>query len=281
LSNSALTDDSEEGSRNSDEEDEEDDYGERKEINFTDIAARPSAVRTEVPARKMLEVHSLLLNAEGKRISCNPLQRTIIEDDFEAFVRTLDLYQSAGVALWPDAEVYQLAVTLDRPDMLDELIRRSGVGVPTPSDTAKSLNTNAKRPTEERVYLGLKVGGKLRADILQQKQTRHKVITYNYDLLRGAISSGATKVIEYLAGPRPLAAYAYYAVTHSDNIAQYLKSVDNLEAALPDLLGWQVDELKESPLLCAVINDKLDTLKQLFALKPKLMEEALNQRCDS
>jgi hypothetical protein len=57
--------------------------------------------------------------------------------------------------------------------------------------------------------------------------------------------------------------------------------VDNLEAALPGLLGWQVDELKESPLLCAVIYDKLGILKQLFALKPKLMEEALYLRCGS
>jgi hypothetical protein len=273
-----VTDDSDEGSCNSGEEDEEDDYSERKEINFTDIAARPSAVRTEVPARKMLEVLSLLLCADGKRVACNPLHWTIREDDFEAFVCILNLYQSAGVALWSDSQVFKLAVALDRPDMLDELIRHSGVGIPIPSDTANSPNTNAKKPTEERVYLGLKVRGKLLADIRQQKQTRHKALTYNYDLLRSAISAGATKVVDYLAGPRPLGAYAYYAVTHSDNIAQYLKSLDNLEAALPDLLGWQVDELNESPLLCAVINDKSDILKQLFALKPNLMEEALYQR---
>ncbi|KAH9970349.1 ankyrin repeat-containing domain protein, partial [Lactifluus volemus] len=270
-----LDDDSDEESPDSDEED---DYSEQKEINFTDITARPSPVRTEVPANKMLQACSLLLGADGKCISCNPLQKSIIEDDFEAFVqgplvRILDLYQSAGVAIWPDVAVYELAVTLDRPGMVDELIRHSGIGIPIPSDTKKSPT----KPAEERVYLGLKVGGKRRVDIIQQTQT-HKTITYNYALLYNAISSGATKVVEYLAGPRPLAAYAYYAVTHNDDIAQFLKMVDNLEAALPDLLGWKVDELNESPLLGVVINGKLDILKQMFSLKPNLMEEALHQR---
>ena len=71
------------------------------------------------------------------------------------------------------------------------------------------------------------------------------------------------------------------AVTQSDDIAQYLKSVANLETALPGLLGWQIDDMNESPLLYAVIHSKLDILKQLIVLKPNLMEEALHKRCGS
>ena len=155
---------------------EEGDYSEHKEINFTDITARPSPVRTEVPANKMLQACSLLLSADEKCIVCNPLRKTIIEDDL----------------------VYELAVALDRPDMVDEIIRHPGVRIPIPSDTKKSPT----KFVEERVYLGLKVGGKRRADIIQQKQT-HKTITHNFALLYNAISSGATRVVEYLAGPRP------------------------------------------------------------------------------
>ena len=44
---------------------------------------------------------------------------------------------------------------------------------------------------------------------------------------------------------------------------------------------WQVDELNESPLLSAVIHNKIDILKQLFVLKPNLMEEALHKRYGS
>lgn len=260
-----------------DSDEEEEDYGQQKEIDFVDLAARPSAVRADVSAKRMLESKSLLLRADDKRVVRNPLQKIIEEDDFEGFVCTLELYQFAGVALWPDGVAHELVVALDRPDMLDELTRRTGVGIPYPSDAAKKSPTNQDKPAEERVYLGLKVGGKRRATV-RQIQSEHRTLTHNYDLLRNAIASGATKIVEYLAGPRVLAAYTHYAATHSDEIAQYLKSVGNLETTLPDLLGWQIDELNESPLLCAVIHSELDMLKQLFVLKPNLMEEALHNR---
>ncbi|KAI9462535.1 hypothetical protein F5148DRAFT_1286433 [Russula earlei] len=263
-------DDSDEGSCTSE------DYSEPKEINFVDLAARPSAVRAEAPPKKMLKVQSSLRTVR-KFICCTPLQKAVYDDDFEAFVRILELYQFAGAALWPDGVVHELVVKLDRPDMLDELTRRTGVGIPFLSEKVKTLHMDAK-VVEERVYLGLKVGGKRRADMAQQGQSKQKVITYNYDLLRSAIFFGAAKVVEYLAGPRSLAAYTYYASTYSDDIAQYLKSIDNLSAALPALLGWQLDELNESPLLCAVKNNKLEILKQLFALKPNLMVGMLHQR---
>ncbi|KAH9034021.1 hypothetical protein EDB83DRAFT_2296389 [Lactarius deliciosus] len=273
-----LCDDSDtEGEYDSDEDDCSD-YREAKPINFTDIAAMPSSVRTDVPPKKLLELQAFLLRPGLKRVSCKPLQKAIVEDDFEAFVHTLDLYEFAGVAIWPDSGAYDFAVALDRIEMLDELIRRSGVGIPIPSDAAKVGGAVSKKVPEERVYLGLKVGGKRRADIVKHGQTQRKTPTYNYDLLRSAITSGATKVIDYLAGPRPIAAFTHYAETHDDDIAQYLKSIDNLGAVLPDLLGWKFDELNETPLLCAVIDNKIDVLKQLFALKPNLMEEALHLR---
>ncbi|KAH8991543.1 hypothetical protein EDB92DRAFT_1945881 [Lactarius akahatsu] len=231
---------------------DEHDYGEQKPINFTDIAARPSSVRTDVPPKKMLEVETVFLQAGHKHVTCNPLQKAIVDDDFEAFL-------------------------LDRPEMLDELIRRSGVGIPIPSKAVKG-SAVVPKASEERVYLGLKVGGKRRADLAKHKQAQRKALTYNYNLLRSAIGSGATKIVDYLAGPRPIAAFIHYVETHNDDIVQYLTGIDNLGAVLPDLLGWKPDELNESPLLCAVIDDRIDVLKQLFTLKPNLMEEALHLR---
>jgi hypothetical protein len=268
-----FSDDSENGFYDSDDDSEEEDYSQQKEIDFVDLAARPSAVRAEVSAKRMLETKSALLRADGMRVYYNPLQKTIEENDIEGFVCALELYKFAGVALWPDVAVHGLVVKLDRPDMLDELTRRTGVGIPYPSNTAKNPHANPEKAAEEHVYLGLKVGGKRRAETMMQIQSKPKGLTYNYDLLRNAIALGATKVVEYLAGLRVLAAYTDYAAAQSDDIAQYLKSVDNLETALPGLLGWKIDELNESPLLCAVIHNKLDILKQLIALKPNLMEE--------
>lgn len=272
-----FVDDSEKGFYDSDEESEED-CSQQKEIDFVDLAARPSAIRAEVSANKMLETRSAFLGADGKRVFYNPLQKTVEANDFEGFICALELYMFAGVALWPGVAVHDLVVKLDRPDMLNELTRRTGVGIPYPSNIAKNPHANPEKAAEERVYLGLKVGGKRRAETIKSER---KGLTYNYDLLRNAIIFGATKVVDYLAGPRVLAAYTDHAATQNDDIAQYLKSVDSLETALPGLLGWKIDELDESPLLCAVIHDKLDILKQLFALKPKLMEEALHKRCGS
>jgi hypothetical protein len=259
------------------DEDSKEDYSQRKEVDFVDLAERPSAVRAEVSAKAMLEAKSELLSADGKRVHYNPVQKTIEENDFQGFVCVLESYKFAGVALWPDAAAHVLVVNLDRPDMLDELTRRTGVGIPYPSNTMRNPDAKPERAAEERVYLGLKVGGKRRAETM--KQSKSKGLAYNYDILRNAIALGATKVVEYLAGPRVLAAYTDYAAAQSDDIARYLRSVDNLETTLPGLLGWQIDELNESPLLCAVIHNKLDILKQLVALKPKLMEEALHNRC--
>ena len=269
-----FADDSENGSYDSDEVE---DYIQQKEIDFIDVAARPSVVRAEVSAERMLETRSWFLKADGKRVYCNPLHKTIEDDDFEGFVCILELYQSAGVAISGSA-THELVVELDRPDMLDELTRRTGVGIPKLPGAAKNSQTNPNKVAEKRVYLGLKVGGKRRADMAQQIQSGNRSLVYDFDLLRSAISFGATKIVEYLAGPRVLAAYTYYAETHSDDVAQYLKSVGDLETALPDLLGWQIDELNESPLLAAVVRNKLDVLKLLFSLKPNLMDEALHKR---
>ncbi|KAH9020875.1 hypothetical protein EDB84DRAFT_1441656 [Lactarius hengduanensis] len=279
-----ISDDSNSDEREFDsDEDDYSDYSEEKPINFTDIAARPSSVRTDVSPMKMLGLQTTFLQPGFKHVYCNSLQKAIIEDDFEAFVHILNLYEFAGAAIWPDSRTYNFAVALDRPDMLDELIRRSGVGIPIPSYAAKASGPDSKKAPEERVYLGLKVGGKRRGtDIVNHRQTRHKTLTYNYDFLRSAIKFGATKVIDYLAGPRPTAAFTHYAETHDNAIARYLKRikkrVKDLSTVLPDLLGWKVDELNESPLLCAVIDNKIDILKQLFELKPNLMEEALHLR---
>lgn len=78
---------------------------------------------------------------------------------------------------------------------------------------------NPKKAAEERVYPGLKAGGKRHAETMRQIQSEHKGLTYNYYLLRNAIALGATKVVEYLAGPRVLAACTDHAAAQSDDIA--------------------------------------------------------------
>ena len=247
------------------------DYSEQKPMNFTDIALTPTSVRTRVHPESMLEIEASHIRAGRKHSAFTPLQRTIVEIDFEAFIHTLDLYDFVETKSYSNTKTFDLAVTFDRPEMVDEFIRRSGRGIPIPSVATKGCRKNSA-VSEERVYLGLKVGGRRRFGI---EDYRHKTLTYNYELLRNAICSGATKVVDYLAGPRPIAAYKHYAETHDNEIAQSLKSIDDLDAVFPELLGWEPDASNESLLLYAVISDRLDVLKQMFTLKPSLMEEAL------
>ena len=253
--------------------DEEDyySYREQEPMNFTNISSTPSSVRTHIHPKSMLEWKASHIRAGYKCSSFTPLQKAIVENDFEAFIHTLDLYDFVETKSCSDDGAFNLTVTLDRPEMVDELIRRSGTGI--------LIITVSKVSAKERIYIGLKVGGRRRLDIEKYKQAKHKTLTHDYELLRNAIRSGATKVVDYLAGSRPIAAYKHYSETHDDEIAQYLKSIDDLDAVFPDLLGWKPDESNESPLLCAVIADRLDVLKQMFALKPSLMEEALLLRC--
>ncbi|KAF8260330.1 hypothetical protein EI94DRAFT_1780506 [Lactarius quietus] len=245
------------------------DYSEQTPIDFTDIAARPSPVRTEIHPATMLQLSADHLQDGHRDVSCSPLEKAIIENDIEAFVRTLDLCEFVAMEITPDSAAFNLAVTLDRPEILDEFIRRSGIGIPIPFDAEVS---------EKPVYLGLKVGGTRRVGIRDHNLAKRKTLMYKYELLRSAIQSGATNVIDYLTGPRPIAACRHYAETHDDEIARYLNSIDDLDAAFPELLGWTSDGLNESPLLCAVIANRLDVLKQMFALKPSLMEESLHLR---
>ena len=253
--------------------DEEDyySYSEQELMNFTDIASTPSSVRIHIHPKSMLEMKASHIRAGYKCSSLNPLQKAIVENDFEAFIHALDLYDFVETKSCSDDRAFNLTVTLDRPEMVDELIRRSGTGI--------LIITVSKVSAKERIYIGLKVGGRRRLDIEKYKQAKHKTLTHDYELLRNAIRSGATKVVDYLAGSRPIAAYKHYSETHDDEIAQYLKSIDDLDAVFPDLLGWKPDGSNESPLLCAVIADRLDVLKQMFAFKPSLMEEALLLRC--
>jgi hypothetical protein len=213
----------------SDEEDHSD-YGEQEPINFTDITSRPSFVRTHVSPGAMLEVQAHHLQAGHKCLSCTPLQKAIVENDFEAFVHTLDLYDF--VAMKISRDTFNLAVTLDRPEMVNELICHSGLGIPIPSDAEKGRKVGLK-VSEKHIYVGLKVGGKRCLDI-EIFMPKCKTLTYNYEFLRNAISSGVTKVIDYLAGPRPIAAFRHYAETHDDEIAQYLKCYGQL-AVVSDL----------------------------------------------
>ncbi|KAI0059327.1 ankyrin [Artomyces pyxidatus] len=251
---------------------------EQREINFADIAARPSTVECEVPASKMLEQStSAWLDSYGKPQNGTPLLKAIKQDDFEAFVNILTLYTAVGLSIWP-GDTLQHLIQEDRPEMLDEFLRRTGAGISITVDVDEVGDTPAQKgaaKAEQRVYRGLNIEAKTQKEPQGQRTVN---IPNSYVLVQEAIHAGASKVVDYLAGPRPLAAFRYYAASRSDDRALYIRQTEDFESVLPKQLGWCINELNESPLTSAILHGQFDLLKKLFEYQPEVMTTAMHLR---
>ncbi|KAJ6615451.1 hypothetical protein B0H10DRAFT_2164836 [Mycena sp. CBHHK59/15] len=251
----------------SDESDDSD--GTVDAINFVDIAKRPSTVECNVHPKLLL------------RESLDPFNKILKDDDFEAFVNVLNLYKHSPVHIDFSPNLLASIIGSDRPDMLDEFIRRTGLGIqiraPTPNgedDVPVVVNDKNK------VYLGLTVHGKKRTDLAKKNdpnasQREEEVET---TLVWKAVMSGGFKTVEYLLGDRPIAAYKYYAASNNSESAMQLRRTADLEKVLPEWIGWAVSPLGESPLTAAVVGQKLDMAKFLFTKAPRLMASCLHER---
>ena len=61
-------------------------YYEEEPVNFIDIAKRSSEVQVQVPPSRIMNVRAPWLNkAKMEATWSNPIEKAIIEDDFEAF----------------------------------------------------------------------------------------------------------------------------------------------------------------------------------------------------
>ncbi|KAF9475283.1 ankyrin [Pholiota conissans] len=264
---------------------------EKQEIKFIDIATRPSAVKSEIHPKQILDTTTPTLKSYG---NANPLTKSVLDKDLEAFVHIANLYQSAlpqAVEL-DSTGVLDLILQEDQADILDEYIRRTGDGIDidvakkvgdVPAESELPIATN----DVNKIYLGLNVHGKKRTDLAKKNDPNatgydDRVV---YPLVWRAASSKAKDILTYLNSNRPLSAYKFYAVTHSDPKALWLRRVQNdknagniLEKKLSTWLGWLIRPLGDSPLTAAVIADDLDTIKLLSKLQPALIAEALQTK---
>ncbi|KAA1478658.1 ankyrin [Dentipellis sp. KUC8613] len=249
--------------------------------DLVDIAARPSAVRCDgSPLRLLAGAGGMWVSAAGKPQHGALMRRAITQNDFEGFVKLCDLYQFLNVPLWPSNPTLAVIMELDRPEMLDELIRRAGCGIYAPAEPQHDGDGEKDSKPTRREYFGLNILGKKRKD-LATKGSPEEV--QELPLLFIAANFGATKTIDYLASARPLAAFRYYMSANTDARANYLRSMAGLDKALPKLLGWEINSLNESSLTAAVISSKapsarFDAIKELFKHHPQLILDAMNAR---
>ena len=210
------------------------------------------------------------------------LSKAVSDDDSETFIHIANLYKSSPLPIAIGPSLLGHIIAKDRPDMLDEYIRRTGGGIDINNVKESGPGIVATNDTN-RLYLGLHVHGKKRTD-LAKKNDRNATQTgtgTELPLLWKACLAGAKGIVEYLAGDRPLAAYRFYSLTKNEEFAHQLLRTADLEVLLPQWLGWVVSPLRESPLMAGVLGRNLDIVKALFAKNPKLMGSSIHDWCVS
>ncbi|KAF5379120.1 hypothetical protein D9615_005878 [Tricholomella constricta] len=272
-------------------EDSDDTIG-HEEITFIDIAKRPSVVEIDVHPRKMLDQAVIFWYTKSpdakkkEKIRGNLLHKAIYDDDLEMFTNIASLYNAAPLPIPIGVHDIVMLLRYDRAEMLDVYIRRTGFGididVKQEEEEDQGVIGVTARNDKDRVYLGLTVHGKKRADLAKMNDPDARANDadtqrFAHCLLWRAAEERATAIVEYLAGDRPLAAYRHYATTGGDERAYQLRRIPDLEKVLPQWLGWTISNLGDSPLMAAVIGGSLDLIKALFAKKPKFMASCLHE----
>ncbi|KAG5637903.1 hypothetical protein H0H81_002731 [Sphagnurus paluster] len=253
----------------------------KEDITFVDIAKRPSAIETDIHPKRMLDEVKLTwyvkqVDGNYRQVQGNLLSKAIHDNDLDMFVTLMSLYNAAPLPIrLPESSVIDEILAKDRVDMLDEYIRRTGQGFEIPQENAEQ--EVAARNDKSRVYLGLTVHGKKRADLAKKNDPNATPVAQIFPLLWKAADQGAKSIVEYLSGEKPLAAYRHYATIGGDERAYQLRRITDLEKALPELLGWNISNLGDSPLMAAILGKSLDVVKVLFSNKSKFMASCLHE----
>jgi hypothetical protein len=211
----------------------------------------------------------------------NLLTKAVIDHDLEAFVRIANLYQTLPQSIEMEQAVVVTILEEDQPDMLDEYIRRTGFGIDMESNRKVSGDTQVTTAVNDgnKIYLGLNVHGQKRADLARANDPDANHTThFELPMLWKAAKAKAKAIVEYLAGDRPLTAYRFYASTHNDERAIWLRRATDLDKLLPTWLGWTVNKMGDSPLMAAIMGNDLDIIKLLVEKAPRLMATAVHQR---
>jgi hypothetical protein len=250
-----------------------------QETRFVDIAKVASTVRSDRHPRNMLsEVTFYWREEDNTQRNSNLLGRAAEKKDLEAFTKIADLYASLSEPVDLGQDLLDSIVSTDAPEILHEYIRRSGYGLDFEQAKKAIEHLPPVMNDKNRVYLGLNVNGKKRADLAQKNDPNAAGSVNVIPLVWQAARGGADKIIEYLSGDKPLAAFRYHATACNTVRAEQLRRTPDLEQVLPKWLGWIISDLGESPLSAAILGNKLETIKVLFAKQPKLLKSALHEK---
>ncbi|KAI0750408.1 hypothetical protein C8Q74DRAFT_1373995 [Fomes fomentarius] len=266
----------------SDEDSDMDDGDDVPEVNFIDIAQRSSTVTSDAAPSRLLEQTHRFQDPQSKAQADGcVLFKAVLDNDFEAFVQIADLYKFLPKPIDLPTDTLVWILQHDRSTMLDELIRRTGRGIELPQEdqSEEEATDEAKsKKLPSKTYFGLNVHGKKRKDLVAKSDPNAPCSSqdnWELPLLWQVAYIGAIECVRYLATERPVSAYQYYASTHTDDRARYLKRIND---QIPQRLGWTMDELNESVITAAVIGNELEVLKTVIDLQPVQLQSSLMAR---
>ena len=245
---------------------------------YVDVAKRPSNVKCNAKPGIFFQYKRPYGSvSEASYIEETVFEKAIREDDLESFVKLLNMFVNLPVPEDIPNDLVPLLLSKDRHEMLDELIRRTGIGIDLKT-VRREANGAIPANDQNKLYLGLNVHGKKRADLARKHDPNAKLETRDFPLLWRALHLCAEKVIDYLASERSYLAYRSYAMSHSDERAERLRSIGNLKELLPQWLGFRTNSFGESALTAAVLSGKVEPLKILFAKHKDTMKAVLHDK---
>jgi len=251
-----------------------------RKAEIIDISNRFSTVRVPIPPSYLFRAASHL--SKGSESCWTPVAAAVHAGDVEAVKRIFALHELCDPPFPVDPqEGLDNVLRSDSPAMLDLFIRKFGIGLgfseedEDEDEDAQETEAIKKMP---KTYLGLDVHGVKRTDLAEMNDPDAPERGYQPDhipLLWSAATTGATKIINWLATPAPLESYkAFISSAPEENvIAKALRKINDIEAQLPELLGFLPNELGETAVfaaLCGKQEKRYAIVKQLYTLFPHM-----------
>ncbi|KIO24983.1 hypothetical protein M407DRAFT_25628, partial [Tulasnella calospora MUT 4182] len=271
------------------------DQTETRPIGYTNLAKRFHTVSVKVKPNQLFSYDAKwatesISGPDASAVTADPITLAVIENDVEAFNQIADMMEALEETMSIPVHLQHWILGTDSPEMLDVFIRRTGQGLSLPKPTAQESTDDAAQlqphdgdDSAHKLYLGLDVDGKKRKDLARREDPNAPYATrtsHQTPIAWQAASKQAMGILEYLSSPKAIEAYKYYAGTKKTGLAKRLAEVLQYTDDFPQMVGFSVSPLAETPVLAAIWNpvnpDKiLPTLRKLMELQPRLTADGV------
>ncbi|KAH6681535.1 ankyrin repeat-containing domain protein [Halenospora varia] len=175
-----------------------------------------------------------------------------------------------------DRNAWSQAITLGHTDMLAEIIKATGEGIPL-NFLVKDSGVEIK-PAKPKYYQGLNVGGKKRADWAQAPGSNVQVYEEKFTPLLRSARAGSVESVEWFMSDAPMRRYKEFAEKNKHD--KRIKTLEESGKGFDKTIGTWLSTKSELTLHCAILHSskKTDTdthlalIKHLISVVPETLE---------